>query len=105
MSNMSDKISRSGSSQGRGGNIQSEPHLHEKIDLTLTMRESSQCRRGFQSRNEQKNLKVIAEFLAIDRVLEEALRGYSKILTETNLVQIIKEYLSNDKSAGIRSDI
>ena len=96
---------RSGSSQGRGRNTQSEPHLHEKIDLTLMMRETSQRRRGFHSRNEPKDLEVTAELLAIDRALEEALRGYSKILTETNLVQIIKEYLSNDKSAGIRYDI
>ena len=103
---MSDKISeRFRSSQGRGRNTQSEPHLHEKIDLTLMMRETSQRRRGFHSRNEPKDLEVTAELLAIDRALEEALRGYSKILTETNLVQIIKEYLSNDKSAGIRYDI
>ena len=33
------------------------------------------------------------------------MRGYSKILAKSNLVQIIKEYLSNDKSGEFRYDI
>ena len=60
---------------------------------------------GSYSRDEQKDLEVTAESLTIDRVSEEALRGYSQILAEINRVQIINEYLSNDKSGGLRYDI
>ena len=62
-----DSSERSGSSQGRGGNTQQEARLHGIINLNLIMRETSQRRRGFHSRNEQKDLEVTAESLAIDR--------------------------------------
>ena len=85
------------SSQGRGGDTQQEP----------TMSGSSQ-RRGGDTQQEPHLLCIaenIADSLAIDRALEEACIKYYGHIAERKVVRIIKDYISNDISGILRSDI
>ena len=97
---LNNSAKRSGSSQGRGGKTtQQETHKLSKVDLTQIVKETTQRRRFAKSWNEQLGQEVEIETHEIDLVLQEALRKYSQNLAEVKIIQLIREYISNDKSA------
>ena len=96
---------RSRSSNGRGGNTQQEPHFLTKGDAYQMVKDTAWCRKGAYSWNEQKEQHCAAESSEINKALKEALSTYNPNLAEEKVVQIIRDYISNDRSGETRYDI
>ena len=97
---------KSRSSIGRGGNAtQKEPSSLSTWDLTQMVKGTTLRRRRAQCRSLLNEPDGMEEARETDLILEGAFRYYAQNQVEMKLVQLIKEYLSNDISGKLRCKI